>query len=109
VGNIFYKKFDVVSAELYDSLNSHRTRYLRALRDDLKEAPRLLNSWQGHFENAINGASTIEALEQLQKIPHPTPRLAKKLAVKLTTLKGTAARAARRTSCQSATQAVASH
>jgi hypothetical protein len=109
VGKIFYQAFDILSDGLRSSLNDHRARYLAALRDGSENILRLMNSWQGHFENAINGANTVEALEQLQKLPAPTPKLASKLAVKLATRRGTVAHAARRSSRENTSQALASN
>jgi hypothetical protein len=91
VGNGHYNPINVVSDALRASLENLRTQYLIANAANSPDAGRRMNSWQGNFENAINGARTVQALEQLQTLLVPTPRLARKLNSKLATLRGTIA------------------
>jgi hypothetical protein len=92
----YYEPFDVLSDEHRELLNDCRRKYLTANTQDPEGALPLCNKWQSHFETLIKGARTVAALEELQKLPAPTPKLARKLRIKLETERGTAARKLRR-------------
>jgi hypothetical protein len=49
-------------------------------------APARLNCWCSHFENAIKAATSVHALQTLQGLTCPAPKLAKKIQTKITQL-----------------------
>lgn len=100
----FYEPFSTLTAARQGTIEDARKKYLNSLTNNSPESHshRLLNSWSGHFEGAIIGAQTVTALDQLQKLPAPTPRLASKLSAKIRTLVGTEANRARKAGQNSA-------
>lgn len=83
MGNGCYQTFTSVSSELLTRLSSRRKEYLEAVDNNPQDAPRCLSMWEQHFDCAIKGATTVQALQQLQELPAPDPKFAQKLAAKL--------------------------
>jgi hypothetical protein len=98
----FYEPFSILTAAREATIEDARKKYLNSLLSNPSDSQRLLNSWSGHFEAAVNGAQAVAGLRQLQKLPAPTPRLASKLSAKIRTLVGTEANRARKAGQNSA-------
>jgi hypothetical protein len=83
MGNGCYETFASVSSELLARLSSRQKEYLKAIDNNPQDAPRCLRVWEEHFDCAVKGATTVQALQQLQGLPAPNPKLTTKLVDKL--------------------------
>jgi hypothetical protein len=64
-----------------------------------------MRAWEEHFDCAVKGAQTLEALRQLQALQAPNQHLATKLASRILALEKRAAKA-KRNAAQKATVSI---
>ena len=89
-----YHPFGALTVELRQTLERLCKEHIAAVASGSKDADRIMNSWRSNFANAIEGATSVSALEEVRALGSPTAVLTAKLGRKLEALRKTEAREA---------------